>query len=380
MANPWHLLKIKALERGSKLIGKELVGARLVGANLQGAKLRGALLARSDLSWANLSMTDFKGASFVRSRLIRANLTRAFFHRSELHGANLSYANMLEIDLSGANLTYANLTGSNLEGADLTHTVLEYSDLRYANLRGAQLWSTNLMGAKLTGANLAGATLYDTIFSKVNLSEVEGLNNCRHWGPSTLGHSTLAKSGNLPDIFLRGVGLPDNYIDYIPSLFGSSIAIQFYSCFISYSSKDEEFAKRLHDSLQGQGVRCWFAPEDMKGGRKIHHQIDEGIRLHDKLVLVLSEASMKSDWVQHEIKRTRKREKAEGRQMLFPISITPYDNIAQWELFDPATVTDLADEIRSYFIPDFSIWEDHDSYQLAFNRLLKDLQADEGEN
>ena len=38
--------------------------------------------------------------------------------------------------------------------------------------------------------------------------------------------------------------------------------IEFYSCFISYSSKDEEFAKRLHADLQSNGVRCWFAPEE----------------------------------------------------------------------------------------------------------------------
>ena len=76
-------------------------------------------------------------------------------------------------------------------------------------------------------------------------------------------------------------------------------------------------------------------------------------RLHDKLVLILSEHSMNSDWVTHEIRRTRKHEKAEGKQKLFPISITPYENIEAWELFAPETVTDLADEIRSYFIPDF---------------------------
>ena len=34
--------------------------------------------------------------------------------------------------------------------------------------------------------------------------------------------------------FLRGVGLPDNLIDYLPSLLNQPI--QFYSCFISYSS------------------------------------------------------------------------------------------------------------------------------------------------
>ena len=92
--------------------------------------------------------------------------------------------------------------------------------------------------------------------------------------------------------FLRGVGLPDNLIDYLPSLLNQPI--QFYSCFISYSSKDQAFAERLHADLQAKGVRCWFAPEDMKIGAKILDTIDEAIRLRDKVLLVLSDASLAS--------------------------------------------------------------------------------------
>ncbi len=33
----------------------------------------------------------------------------------------------------------------------------------------------------------------------------------------------------------------------------------------------------------------------------------------------------------------------------------------------------LAKEVREYFIPDFSDWKSHDSYQQAFQRLLRDL-------
>ena len=63
----------------------------------------------------------------------------------------------------------------------------------------------------------------------------------------------------------------------------------YYSCFISYSSQDVGFAERLHADLQAKGVRCWFAPEDMRIGDKIRDQrIDDEIRQHDKLLLVLS--------------------------------------------------------------------------------------------
>lgn len=31
-------------------------------------------------------------------------------------------------------------------------------------------------------------------------------------------------------------------------------------------------------------MRCWFAPHDIGGGCTIHEQIDDAIRLHDKLL------------------------------------------------------------------------------------------------
>ena len=120
----------------------------------------------------------------------------------------------------------------------------------------------------------------------------KGLETIDHRGPSTIGIDTIYKSrGKIPEVFLRGCGVPDEFIAYIGSMVGRPI--EFYSCFISYSTKDQEFAERLYADLQAKGVRCWFAPHDMKGGRKLHEQIDEAIRLHDKLLLILSEHSMK---------------------------------------------------------------------------------------
>ena len=94
--------------------------------------------------------------------------------------------------------------------------------------------------------------------------------------PRTEHHrpSNPAKSGPLPLAFLRGVGLPDNLIDYLPSLLNQPI--QFYSCFISYSSKDQEFADRLHADLQNKGVRCWFAPARHADRRQDHRRHRRG--------------------------------------------------------------------------------------------------------
>lgn len=156
----------------------------------------------------------------------------------------------------------------------------------------------------------------------------------------------------------------------------ASQAIEFYSCFLSYSTKDQEFAERLHADLDANGVSCWFAPRDVRAGRKLEEQIDEAIRLYDKLLLILSATSMESEWVKTEISKARRREVDQKRQVLFPVRLVSFEEIRKWKYFDTDTGKDSAREIREYFIPDFSNWRDQPSYQVAFRRLLLDLTAE----
>jgi hypothetical protein len=190
-----------------------------------------------------------------------------------------------------------------------------------------------------------------------------------------IDYRTLLKSERLPLVFLQGCGLPESFITPLPTLLNDPT--QRYSVFISYSHQDEAFAQRLYDALQGKGVRCWYAPEDIQGGKKIHEQIDAAIRVYDKLLLILSEHSMNSEWVKTEIANARRREVIQNRRMLFPIRLVDYGAIGTWTCFDADTGKDAAREIREYFIPDFSNWQDHDSFEKAFARLLRDLKADE---
>lgn len=153
-------------------------------------------------------------------------------------------------------------------------------------------------------------------------------------------------------------------------------AIQFYSCFISYSTKDQEFAERLYADLQNSGVRCWFASHHAQGGKKLHEQIDEAIRVHDKLLLILSEYSIHSEWVTTEISKARQREKRENRRVLFPLRLVDFETLQKWESFDGDTGKDFAREIREYYVPDFTKWKDHKAYQKEVQRLIRDLQAE----
>ena len=196
-----------------------------------------------------------------------------------------------------------------------------------------------------------------------------------HYGPSTIGIDTIYKShGNIPEVFLRGCGVPDTFIEYMALLVGKPI--EFYSCFISYATKDQDFAQWLHNDLQTKGVRCWCAPKDRQSGKKLHEQLEESVRHYDKLLVVLSEHSMASEWVKTEIHHARQQEIKSERRKLFPISLAPFETIRSWKAFDADSGKDMAREVREYFVPDFSNWKDHDSYQKAFDRLVRDLKAE----
>jgi len=279
-----------------------------------------------------------------------------------------------DADLVGANLAGANLLAADLHRTNISFATLREAELASANLAGTELYDTDLTGANLSGANLAGAVVASATFGNLDLSTVEGLEAILHAGPSTVGVDTMHRSkGKIPESFLRGCGVPEDFITYAKSL--ATNPIEFYSCFISYSTKDQDFADRLYADLQNKGVRCWFAPHDVQGGRKLHEQIDEAIRLHDKLLLILSPYSMESEWVKTEIAKARKREVRDERRVLFPIRLAPFETLRDWEGFDADTGKDSAREIREYFIPDFSNWKNHDSYQEAFQRLISDLKT-----
>jgi hypothetical protein len=237
------------------------------------------------------------------------------------------------------------------------------ANLTMANLSMARLPRVNLSQADLIRADLSQAILSETVFSDTNLTAVQGLETCRHGGPSILDHRTLAQSGPLPLAFLRGCGLPDSLIEYIPSLLNEPF--QFYSCFISYASRDQAFAERLYADLQNKGVRCWYAPEDMKIGDRLRPRIDETIRLYDKLLLVLSKTSVASQWVEQEVETALARERQQGTTILFPVRID--NTVMTLETGWPALIR------NTRHIGDFRRWKTHDVYQQAFDRLLRDL-------
>jgi hypothetical protein len=331
--------------------------------DLHEANLRGANLIEADLRKANLEEADLREADLSWADLEGAKLFKADLHEAKLREANLSWA-----FLGLASLINVNLTGANLSGA-----FLGKADLRGVNLCGAYLWQVGLLDTKFEGA-----TIGETVFAGIALSSCIGLDSIEHKGPSTLGVDSIIRSnGRIPKAFLRGVGLPDEWIDYIPSLVGD--CIQFYSCFISYSSLDKPFAVRLHDALQAKGIRCWLDEKQLLPGQDISRELERGIYLWDKFLLCASKNSLTSWWVEGEIKTTFEKEQALRKERgkpvlkLIPLNLDGYMFTAQWDWGV------LANEIRGRVAADFRDWQtDEAKFNDQVNRVIKALRADEG--
>lgn len=370
MANSEHL---KILEQGvsiwnswredKPLIFPDLSNTELGSMNLQKINLRGCNLKEVNFRGVDLSSAKLSGAYLPRVNLFKANL-----HRTDLHNADLRSANLVSAFLGEANLNATNLYGANLRNSNLSNVDFAKANLSNADLSGAYLGGAYFSMTNLNESDFSKAIMGWNVFRYTDLSLANGLDRVRHFGPSTIGIETVYLSdAKIPETFLRGAGIPHNFIIYMRSLVGD--AIQFYSCFISYSSKDQAFAERLYADLQANNVRCWFAPHDLKIGDRFRVRIDESIRLHDKLLLVLSENSVASQWVEKEVETAMEREAEQNRTVLFPVRLD--DSLNKIKVGWPADIR------RTRHVGDFTEWKKHDSYKRAFERLLRDLKAED---
>ena len=154
----------------------------------------------------------------------------------------------------------------------------------------------------------------------------------------------------------------------LTSALPQAIPSDYHSCVLSYATEDQAFAEKLHEDMQSKGVSCWFAPHDLKIGDKMRDQIYQAIQGKDKLLLILSEHAVTSDWVEREVELAFERERQQPETLvLFPIRLD--DTVMH-------TNTAWAGDIRRIrFIGDFRKSQDNAAYQQALQRLLRDLHA-----
>ncbi len=143
-------------------------------------------------------------------------------------------------------------------------------------------------------------------------------------------------------------------------------SLQIFPLFISYSRHDSHFVDKIGDCLTQNGIRYWRDIHDMQSGR-VEKQIDRAIRQNPTVLLVLSEHSLASDWVQHEVRSGRGLEKELGRDVLCPVALDESWKDSPWP-------DRLMEQVREYNILDFSAWRDEAKFNEMFGRLLGGLE------
>jgi hypothetical protein len=143
-------------------------------------------------------------------------------------------------------------------------------------------------------------------------------------------------------------------------------ALQISPLFISYSHGDGKFVDKVEKQLNTKGIRFWRDIHDMKAGR-METQIDRAIRQNPTVLLVLSEQSLGSDWVEHEVRTARQLEKDMERDVLCPIALDDSWKESKWP-------KRIMEQIMEYNILDFSDWEDDVKFEGMFRKLIEGLE------
>ena len=106
----------------------------------------------------------------------------------------------------------------------------------------------------------------------------------------------------------------------------------------------------------------------MRSGAKIIDTIDEAIRRRDKVLLILSESAITSDWVEGEVTRALDEERTRKQLLLVPVRLD--DAVMQ-------TSEGWARLLRGQrHIGDFTGWKECGNYWNALDRLMGDLRVE----
>ena len=344
------------------LTDADLKEVDLRGMNLRRAMLVGAKLARADLSGANLSEADL-----TRASLKAATLTKADFRR-----ANLFKALLAQADASEADFQRANLNGTDLSKAKLTRASFVEADFTKAELSDAIVLGTDFSRARFQDTHASRLSCGWTRWGNCDLTQLTGLNTATHSGPSSIGIDTWIRSrGQIAAEFLRGCGLPDDFVAALQSIQCSSSA-----CFVRFSHEDLSFAERIASSLRAVGQVCWLdeMPDAGRTEPPLESQFDS--QAPNKVLLLASKSSLTSPWVEAEVVRLVEREqqlKKEANQdvkLLLPLTLDGF-------LFggDAKGKHDKAIAVR--VVADFNGWRRNDTkFDEVFPKVLTALGAE----
>ena len=382
--DPQWLKEYKAGERN--FAKRDLNGQSFAGANLDNIYLRGANLQDADFENAHIRLADFnlcdcsgakfQGAKIEKSYFIGAKFPNCSFKGATLFKCKLDLAFIGNVDFSGSNLGDVSFRDAKLLQSDFSNTPLAMCHFEGTHaatrqsIHESRAWLEGAAGKSVHDLETGFANRFDDNTIKRTLDlYADRKKNVEKWGGQ--GHEMYASIDSLSEFF-ASTGLSKGAAaDLVRQL---EVSANSQNIFISYASADQDVAEGLNLRLSKRGFQVWYAPRKMQGGEEVATQLDRAIDQVDVLLLVLSGASIKSDWVGREVKAAFREEGRRGRKIILPIRIVPHEGLAGWSIIDDVTGTDLAEQIRERFMLDFAKWRDDWRFGVAVDDLAKELE------
>jgi hypothetical protein len=355
-------------------------------------EITGSLLRKQrTISRRSKRPLNLTGASFIGKDYSRTDFTSEVFDglfNSKLLGTDfrnvrLERANFERVDLACANLRGTNLSFANLRGANLYTALLKSANLAHADLSGTNLISAELNDVGLKETCFSESNFGQTSICGVDLSKAKGLDEVLHVYPSAFDSVTLRKmaaglrtavDSRRSEVlrFLSNAGIEEPYL----VVFRSQIQnpIEYFSVFLSHSSLDKEFARKLYQDLRSLGIDLWFDEGQILPGYRLIDEIDRGIKLWDKMILVCSANSLSARtgwWVEEELTRALQKERNDRQRsgdrtsVIIPITIDDYV-FKQWDSAFKSTVIER-------HVGDFTGWHSTKKYTESLGKLVAAL-------
>jgi uncharacterized protein YjbI with pentapeptide repeats len=334
-----------------------------------------------DLTLRDFAELDLSGINFTTTyRPTKPGQYNAWYTASDFRWSKLIGCCFSGADVSNANMRGADLTGAKMVGTNLYNTLFARANLSQADLRRSNLYSAELHDVSLEGANVAGAHFGETSILDVDMSRIWGLDKAVHVAASPIGSDTLRltasglnaqSAGRRSQVlaFFRNSGLDEDLLQIVREWIAKPT--EYYSVFISHSSRDNDFALKLYQDLRSKGINCWYDEKEILPGDYTMGRVDGAIKRWDKMVLVCSINSLSTDsgwWVEQEIERALQKEREFRKKrnrivpVLIPITIDGYV-FERWSSPYKTTVTQR-------HIGDFRDWRDERAYGKAISKLI----------
>lgn len=130
--------------------------------------------------------------------------------------------------------------------------------------------------------------------------------------------------------------------------------------FISHSTKDKPFVRKLAADLVSNGVRVWLDEQQILVGDPIPEKIAQGLAESDFFLLVVSHNSVQSSWVKKELNNALVQEIERRKVTVLPIKLDD---------------SNIPESVGDKLYADFTR-----SYEDGLNKLLSSIRAREVSN